>query len=74
MKFISANYFHFCLPGEVRPVIFIPWIVIEELDFIKEDTRKTNLKLKAQEAIKYVEKTMASKDDRMQGKVIKTNH
>ncbi|KAJ3662848.1 hypothetical protein Zmor_007193 [Zophobas morio] len=67
---LIKNIVTMSVKGEVRPVIFIPWIVIEELDFIKEDTKKTNLKLKAQEAIKYVEKTMASKDDRMQGQTL----
>jgi rRNA-processing protein FCF1 len=58
------------ITGSNKPIIFIPWIVIEELDFIKEDSSKKSLKFKARDAIKYIEKTLCEKHPRIRGQTL----
>nr|XP_015833261.1 PREDICTED: uncharacterized protein LOC107397489 [Tribolium castaneum] len=67
---IIANIVTLAVKGPREPVIFIPWIVTEELDFIKGDSNKRSLRQKAQDAIKLIEKTMSSKHNRMKGQTL----
>lgn len=53
--------------GPREPIVFIPWIVIEELDFIKSDSNKSSLRHKAQKAVKFIDKTLSNKHQRMRG-------
>ncbi|KAH0535413.1 uncharacterized protein LOC123266943 [Cotesia glomerata] len=53
-----------------RPIIVIPWTVIRELDFIKDDkshSRPQNLKYRARHAIQFINKHFAAKHPRILG-------
>lgn len=56
--------------GQIDPVIFVPWIVNEELDFIKDDPRRSNIKTQARQAIKFIAGVLSSKNSRFQSKII----
>ncbi|XP_044269715.1 transcriptional protein SWT1 [Tribolium madens] len=67
---IIADIITMTVKGPREPIIFVPWIVTEELDFIKGDSNKRNLRQKAQDAIKFIEKTMSSKHQRLKGQTL----
>ncbi|KAJ8668678.1 hypothetical protein QAD02_010341 [Eretmocerus hayati] len=53
-----------------KPFIVIPWTVLQELDFIKDDksgTRSQSVQLKARKAVDYLNKHFGSKDPRFLG-------
>ncbi|XP_074101582.1 swt1 RNA endoribonuclease isoform X2 [Cotesia typhae] len=53
-----------------RPIIVIPWTVIRELDFIKDDkshSRPQSLKFRARHAIQFINKHFAAKHPRILG-------
>ncbi|XP_057333316.1 transcriptional protein SWT1 [Microplitis mediator] len=53
-----------------RPIIIVPWTVIRELDFIKDDksnSRPASLKTKARQAIQFLNNHFAEKHPRILG-------
>ncbi|XP_044763754.1 uncharacterized protein LOC123320486 [Coccinella septempunctata] len=53
----------------IKPVIYVPWMVFNELDFIK-DNRSSGLKSVASKAIDFINKMLTQKDGKLIGQSI----
>lgn len=56
--------------GVSKPCIMIPWTVIQELDYLKDADRQTNVNNSAQKAIKFINGKMAKKDPQVKGQSV----
>lgn len=61
--------------GSVQPVLYIPWMVVTELDFIK-DSSCSNDKLKNDvlSSVKFINTALTEKNERVVGKKLKLNN
>lgn len=56
------------LSGAVQPLIYIPWMVVTELDELKDRSGDRNLKKLAFDAIKFINKALSEENPRIKGK------
>ncbi|KAL3274785.1 hypothetical protein HHI36_019569 [Cryptolaemus montrouzieri] len=57
--------------GGTKPVFYIPWMVLSELDFMKDDkTTSSDLKSRANEAVHFINKTLIEGDRKLIGQNI----
>lgn len=54
--------------GTLRPILYIPWMVNVELDFIKDQSPNKSLKGCAQNAIRFIHSELKFPDSRIIGK------
>ncbi|KAK5642349.1 hypothetical protein RI129_008516 [Pyrocoelia pectoralis] len=57
--------------GVSNPCIMIPWIVIQELDYLKDSDRQSNINNSAQNAIKFINEKLAKKDPQVKGQSVR---
>ncbi|CAG9854112.1 unnamed protein product [Phyllotreta striolata] len=56
--------------GPVQPLIYIPWMVVNELDELKDRSKNGDLKTKAFEAIKFINQMLNEKNPRVKGQSV----
>ncbi|KAK4876931.1 hypothetical protein RN001_009437 [Aquatica leii] len=57
--------------GVAAPIILIPWIVIQELDFLKESRTDSKLKRKSQSAIHFINDKLSKKHPQVKGQSVR---
>ncbi|XP_013413803.1 transcriptional protein SWT1-like [Lingula anatina] len=60
LEFVKEILAHL-IPGIGRPVLVIPWVVIQELDYLKDNKKETNIKRKAYAAVKFLHESFKMK-------------
>nr|CAI5846832.1 unnamed protein product [Callosobruchus analis] len=56
--------------GNIKPVVYIPWMVIQELDFIKDTCSKNKLKSNVMNSISFINKRLQEQDPRVIGQTV----
>ncbi|KAF5288226.1 hypothetical protein FQA39_LY03994 [Lamprigera yunnana] len=64
---IVAKLLTLKINGVVAPIVLIPWIVIQELDFLKECTSEKKLKRYSQAAIRFINEKLSQKHPQLKG-------
>ncbi|XP_028134692.1 transcriptional protein SWT1-like [Diabrotica virgifera virgifera] len=67
---IIRNIIELTNTGPIQPLVYIPWMVITELDEIKDRPGKTSLKCQALKAIKCINEFISKKDPRIKGQTV----
>lgn len=58
------------IESTLQPIIYIPWMVNVELDYIKDQNPNRNLKDSAQSAIRFINSELRQPDSRIKGKLV----
>ncbi|CAG9837044.1 unnamed protein product [Diabrotica balteata] len=67
---IIRNIIELTTAGRIKPLVYIPWMVITELDEMKDRPGENSLKYQALRAIKCINEFISKKDPRVKGQSI----
>ncbi|VEN40374.1 unnamed protein product [Callosobruchus maculatus] len=56
--------------GNIKPVVYIPWMVIQELDFMKDTCSKNKLKSNIMDSMSFINKRLQEEDPRVIGQTV----
>nr|CAH7720424.1 unnamed protein product [Callosobruchus chinensis] len=56
--------------GNIKPVVYIPWMVIQELDLMKDTSSKSKLKSNIMSSMKFINKRLQEQDPRVIGQTV----
>ncbi|CAH1980389.1 unnamed protein product [Acanthoscelides obtectus] len=57
--------------GNIRPIVHIPWMVIQELDYMKDTCSKDKLKRNIVNSVHFINKGLQEKDPRIIGQTVR---